>query len=299
MFPGGTPPFWGGPGGGSSGGFGGFGGMFSGGKNWLSTLGNLGYGPKGGDFGGEVAGSYRGVGGLKGGAMLAGGGILAYDGLRRGGMIGLAETTAGGALIGAKFGGPLGAAIGAGIGAAAGLVRLFIHGAEDKLIQKVKDRYAITIDKAFAKTLLEQARSFGSVDLFLGTQQARDLIWLYGESTGQRRGISDDRARGVELAQSGGSLYQAGTYVGGQGYGYGSSLPSLGSLKTFAPAQQVINVTIQADGDSTAAFLEGKTVQFIGANGRAVQAASNAATSQSAGRQAAAINLYDPLAATI
>ena len=46
-------------------------------------------------------------------AMLAAGAMLVMDGLRRGGNIGVAETTGGGALIGAKFGGPLGAAIGA------------------------------------------------------------------------------------------------------------------------------------------------------------------------------------------
>ena len=52
----------------------------------------------------------KGIGGMKGGAMLAAGAMLAMDGLRRGGKIGVAETTGGGALIGAKFGGPLGAA---------------------------------------------------------------------------------------------------------------------------------------------------------------------------------------------
>ena len=41
-------------------------------------------------------------------AALMGGALLAMDGLRRGGKIGVAETTAGGALIGYKFGGPLG-----------------------------------------------------------------------------------------------------------------------------------------------------------------------------------------------
>ena len=71
------------------------------------------------------------------------------DGLRRGGKLGVAETTGGGALIGAKFGGPLGAAIGAIAGFAAGMVRLFIKGAVEKARQKIKDLYGVDIpDKA-------------------------------------------------------------------------------------------------------------------------------------------------------
>jgi hypothetical protein len=46
-------------------------------------------------------------------AVLMASAMLAFDGLRRGGFTGMAETTAGGVMIGFKFGGPLGAAIGA------------------------------------------------------------------------------------------------------------------------------------------------------------------------------------------
>ncbi|MBL8854787.1 MAG: hypothetical protein JNK57_12545, partial [Planctomycetaceae bacterium] len=48
---------------------------------------------------------------------------------------------------GANFG-PLGAAIGAGIGAVAGTIRLFIKGAEEKIVEKVKSAYGITISKS-------------------------------------------------------------------------------------------------------------------------------------------------------
>ena len=58
----------------------------------------------------------------KSNAALMAGAMLAYDGLRRGGFTGMAETTAGGAMIGFKFGGPLGAAIGAAAGLVAGIV---------------------------------------------------------------------------------------------------------------------------------------------------------------------------------
>ena len=69
-------------------------------------------------------------------AVLMGGTLLALDGLRRGGWVGVGETTAGGALIGFKYGGPLGAAIGAGIGFAAGIVRLFVKGAQEKAARR-------------------------------------------------------------------------------------------------------------------------------------------------------------------
>jgi hypothetical protein len=75
--PGGTPPFIPAPTGAAAGstasgsadigGVASWGSMASSYKGWLTNLGNIGYGPKGGDFGGEVAGSYRGVGGAKGG----------------------------------------------------------------------------------------------------------------------------------------------------------------------------------------------------------------------------------------
>jgi hypothetical protein len=63
---------------------------------------------------------------------------LAIDGLRRGGYTGMAETTAGGAMIGYEFGGPLGAAIGAVVGLEAGIVRMFIKGAAEKAKEKIK-----------------------------------------------------------------------------------------------------------------------------------------------------------------
>jgi hypothetical protein len=297
-----TPPFWGGGGSGAGGSQGYFGGMWGNYKNGLSSLGNIGMRGKDGLPVGMTGSAGSGVGGWQGGALLAGGGVLAMDGLRRGGAVGLAQTTAGAAMIGAKFGGWEGAAIGAVVGAAAGVIRLFMKGAEEKLIQKVRDRFGVTVDKTFAKTLMEQAKAAGGVDVYLGSQQARELIWLYAESTNQRGkvGMVDDRARGVNLQQSGGSMYQSGTYVDGAAYGYSSSLASLGSLRSFTPAaQQVVQVTIQADGESTAAFLEGKTVQFLGSNARVVQAAANSAMAQSAGRIAAAINMSDPLAMTV
>ncbi len=93
-------------------------------------------------------------------AALMGGALLAMDGLRRGGKAGVAETTAGGALIGYKFGGPLGAAIGGIAGAVAGIVRLFVKGAADKAKEKIKALYGVDIaDKGMLKQIVDMAKS--------------------------------------------------------------------------------------------------------------------------------------------
>lgn len=311
-FPGATPPFWSG---GSSGtytnipgmvgvgiggngqviynqqggsGVGGWAGMLAGGKGMLASLGNLGKG---------FSASHGGVNGAAGVAMLAGGGILAYDGLRRGGLIGMAETTAGGALIGAKFGGPLGAVIGAGVGALAGFIRLFVKGAEQKTIDKVRDRYGVKIDKPFAKTLLESSKQYGGIDVYLGTAQAREAIWLYAQMTDQKKavGMVDNQARGVFLEQRGGGLYQGGVYSGGTAYGYQSSLPSIGSLTPMQPQNQTVYVSIQADGQATTSLMQGQSVQFVQSNPRLIGEAVNAATAQNSGRLQSAGQLVDPL----
>jgi hypothetical protein len=299
--PGGTPPFWGGPGGTSGGGFGGFGGMFAGGKSWLSQLGNLGMKGKDGlpiDMAGAAG---KGVGGMAGGAMLLGGGALVADGLRRGGWAGFGETTAGGALIGAKFGGPMGAAIGAAAGAAAGLIRMMFKNRDDKIVSKVRSIYGITIDKQFAKSLGEQSKG-QTLDVFLRSAAAREQIQIYADYTdqGQKMSLADNVARGVNLSQSGGTLYQSGTYVGGTAYGYSSGLASVGSLKPFTPQQaQTVYVTIQADGQATTDLLEGKTAQFVSQNGQAVQQGLASALQSSFGRMTNGAAFMDPLATRI
>ncbi|MCL4797746.1 MAG: hypothetical protein KJZ84_24490 [Bryobacteraceae bacterium] len=235
-------------------------------------------------------------------AALAGGAALGLMGLQRGGWSGLAMTTAGGAMIGYKFGGPVGAAIGAGVGAAAGFIRMLFKGRDQKLIDEVRSLYGITIDKQFARTLAEQSRG-QDLRMFLRSPQVREQIEAYAAYTGQRMASLDNTPRGVNLAQSGGVLAQAGTSVGGSLYGYASGLPSFGglSLKSFGsnPPPQIINVTIQADGQATESFLEGKTVQFVTRNGRAVQQGMGRALQASEGRTQSGTVLMDPLAAKV
>lgn len=279
--PGGTPGFAG-PVGGSGGRIGlstlaGFGGGF---KGFLSGLGNIGYGPKGGDFGGEVAGSYRGVGGWQGGAMLAGGGILAFDGLRRGGMVGLAETTAGGALIGAKFGGGLGALIGGAIGLGAGLVRLFIKGAEDKAAEKIKAVYGIDIkDKTFLRQIVDSAKQTfgGNIDLAIRSPQIRDLIQLYAMSTGQTISGLPKTMTPISFAQSGGQLVQQASYSNG------SPIDQIAANATASAG--ATNLVVRLDGQATTQLLRGEAVQAVADNPKVSQQAVMAAARSNSGRR--------------
>jgi hypothetical protein len=236
-------------------------------------------------------------------AALLGGGLLAMDGLRRGGWTGLAETTAGGALIGFKYGGPLGAAIGAAAGATAGFLRLFMKGSDQKAIDKIRDLYKVTVDKGFARSVVEMAKSSfgGNLEAAVRSVQVRDMVFEYAMATGQNAGLADSKPRGVWMTQQGGVLSQSGFTMNGQQYGYASSLPGLGDLRTpqQQPQQQVIHVTIQADGESTERFLEGKTVKFVRNNEGAVTSSFNAGISKSLGRTAALTALSDPMAVKI
>jgi hypothetical protein len=172
----------------------------------------------------------RGIGGWQGGALLAGGSILALEGLRRGGWSGVAMTTAGGAMIGAKFGGPLGAVIGAGAGFVAGLARLFVKSAEEKAREKIKALYGVDIsDKGLLKQIVDTAKQAfgGNLDVAIRSQQIRDLVQLYAMSTGQPTRGMPATVHPLDIVQTGGSLYQS------PGYSNGTALPGLGGLPTL------------------------------------------------------------------
>ena len=263
----------------------------SGWKDMLTNLGNFGFKPERWSM--NEAGNMtkianaKGIGGMKGGALLAAGAMLAMDGLRRGGKIGVAETTAGGALIGAKFGGPLGAAIGAVAGFAAGMVRLFIKGAVEKAREKIKDLYGVDIpDKAVLQQIVDTAKQSygGNLDMAIRTQQIRDLIQLYAMSTGQATKGMPATVHPLDLVQSGGSLYQS------PGYSNGASLPGMGGLPTLdsiggGVASGAGPVVIQLDGPATTSLLRGEAVQAIASNPRVVAGASMSAVRSNAGRR--------------
>lgn len=297
--PGGTPPFLPGGagasgGGGASGGFG-TGGMLSG-ANWAASLANL------KSFAG-IGGSIQLAPGVattwqaatmgqklasigKSNAALLGGGLLIYEGLRRGGAAGVGMSAAGGAMIGFKYGGPLGAAIGGIAGAAAGIVRLFIKGAQEKAREKIKAVYGVDIsDRAILKQIVETAKSAygGNLDVAIQSQQVRELVELYAMTTGQSFGGKSTQVQPVSLVQSGGSLFQAPNYSNGTALSSLGGLPSLDAIGRGAPSGGglVVNITVPGAKE----FFEKETVRVVVENPRAVQSATMTATKQNAGRR--------------
>jgi hypothetical protein len=117
--------------------------------------------------------------------------------------------------------------------------------------------------------------------------------------TNQRMGALDNTPRGVSLEQRGGTLYQAGGYVNNQLSGYSSSLPSLGNLSVLQPApSQPVTLSIKLDGQATSDIMEGKAVEVIASNPRAVHASASAAMRSSFGRRDTARTTLDPFLVT-
>jgi hypothetical protein len=210
-------------------------------------------------------------------AALLGGATLALMGLQRGGVSGLAMTTAGGAMIGFKYGGPLGAAIGAGVGAVAGLVRLFVKGAQEKAREKIKATYGVDIrEKNILAEIVNIAKQGfgGNLDMAIRSQQIRDLVELYALSTGQSTSGLPATVRPVSLLQQGGSLFQSSSG--------GLVLDRIGGgAPSSAAAPTVINITVPGAKE----FFEKETVRVVVENPRAVQSAAMTATKASAGRR--------------
>ena len=245
--------------------------------------------------------SARGVGGMAGGAMLMGGGMLAFDGLRRGGWLGAAETTGGGALIGAKFGGPVGAAIGAGIGFAAGMIRMAFKSATDKMRKRVKEMTGIDVkEKSVLQSMVEGAKAFGNFDLYINSKAGQELIELYAQNTNQKF-KSKFYGQNLTMVQSGGSLYEMPAFYGnGQTLNPLTSLPGLGfsssidSLSLSGSSTGSTTVTLQIDGAATTKLMQGEAVNVIANNPRLIASSANAASRSSFGRQDQQINLLDP-----
>ena len=223
----------------------------------------------------------------KSNAALMAGAMLAFDGLRRGGFTGMAETTAGGAMIGFKFGGPLGAAIGAAAGLVAGIVRLFVKGAEEKAKAKIKALYSIDIsDKGVLKQIVDTAKSAfgGNLDLAIRSPQIRDLIQLYAMTTGQKPTGMPGTVTPLSLVEMGGSLFQSSSYSNGSSLPGLSGLPSLDKIGGGTPSAAgptVINITVPGAKE----FFEKETVRVVVENPRAVQSAAMTATKANAGRR--------------
>jgi hypothetical protein len=295
--PGGTPGFAGpvgsGPGAGSGGGMGGFGGfanMAGGAKDYLTQLGNIG-GPQryAMDAAGNMTKLSKGVGGTGGGALLAGGGMLVMDGLRRGGWAGVGETTAGGAMIGFKYGGPIGGVIGAVAGFAAGMIRRLWKSPEEQVKAEVQKVYKITIkEKGILKQIVDisKANFGGDIRLAVASPQVRELVELYAQTTGKNMAFAP-QMRSVTLGMSGGQFTEMAQFrANGDRMSFQTSLGSgsLDRIGSGTASNGPMNVTIKLDGQATTDLMEGKAVDAIVNNPRAVQAASSTAMRASMGR---------------
>jgi hypothetical protein len=193
----------------------------------------------------------------KSNAALMGGAMLLMDGLRRGGKLGVAESSAGGALIGFKYGGPIGALIGGIAGAVAGIVRLFIKGAQEKAREKIKATYGVDIsDKGLLKQIVDLAKqSFGgNLDMAIRSQPVRDLVELYAMSTGQKPNGLAGSTRPLDLVQSGGLLSQP------TGYFNGTALDRIGGGTPSAAPPIVIPLQIDSKAVGTVIIQNGRLV---------------------------------------
>jgi hypothetical protein len=270
----GTPPFVGGGSGG------GMGSIFSGGLSGLGTnFANFAMSPAGALAGAGIFGMGIKRGGASGLAMSAGGGWLAGAGI--------------GSMIGGPLGGAIGAAVGLGAGIVTGIFGLFRKSPEEKLKEKIKQAYGVTIrDKGVLQQILSIAQSFGgNLDMTIRNREVVELIQLYAQMTNQTMRGAPKQMTSATLIQSGGSLSMAASYTNGT--------PSMGSLPgagidnvraTGATGGTVINITVPGAKE----FFEKETVTVIAKNGRAVATANASAATGNFGRTQMAATLLKP-----
>lgn len=277
----GTPPFV--PSSGSTGGGGGIG-SFLNLKALKSFFGQGGSHLQDLAAGGKAGFSWSGLGHSN--AALLGGGLLAMYGLKRGGLSGLAMTTAGGAMIGFKYGGVMGAAIGAAAGLGAGLIRLFIKGATEKARAKVRATYGIDIsDKGVLQQIVDMAKQGfgGNLDMAIRSEAVRDLVELYAMTTGQSTKGLPAKMTPMTMVQSGGSLSQQ---AGGGSSLFGTSVAGFDRIGSTGPI--VVNVTvpeITVSSPNAHELLTTGVLKIVQQNPKAVQGSVMTATRANAGRR--------------
>ena len=242
------------------------------------------------DAGGGLSGGIQGV--AKSPAAGAAGMMLAMNGLvgsRRGTWGGIAESTAGGALIGEQIGGPLGAAIGAGAGFLAGVgEKLFgVESPENEAKRLVKQLYSISIDNSMAKQIagIAQQKYAGHVSIAVRDPDVRKMLMLYSEATGQKMPLSATTPQSGSLAEMGGKLYQQATYVNGTPYTFQSNLPVAGGYSTGTyPAPGPMTLQVNVAGQGAAQFVAGQVVtpEFVQSQWSSAAAASNGRLQNSA-----------------
>jgi hypothetical protein len=236
-------------------------------------------------------------------SLMAGAGLF-MDGIRRGGALGMAESTGGGALVGFKYGGPLGAVIGGIAGAVAGGLRWAIGGDDDytHASKLIKQLYGIDIPKNSdtIKQILAMAKQSygGAISVAVRSKEVRDLVQLYADSTGQKSNLFAGSVRSASLIQSGGSLYQGAQYYNGSPYTFESSLatlgPSGGTLPTGNPFAGGGGTSIHLDAQQTVDLWRTGTTQAIAGDPRGVARAAVSGNGLSSARLNSAVTSMSP-----
>jgi len=255
-----------------------------------------------GEGGAKAPGGFNLKGLGKSDAMAMGGMMLLQNGLGRNNALGLAEDVGGGAMVGFKCGGPIGAAVGAGVGGILGGLRM--SGAwqtfDEQVKSQVHKRYGLVISKPMATEIagLVKQKFGGQIDMAISSDEVMTMLELYAKSTGQNFPLRNT-VRPLYLTQTGGHLQQQASYDNGSRIGFQSGMQTMGGPlnkiigSTSGPSNPG-NISLALDGKSSAAFLQGQTVDAINQNPRAVQSASISAASGSWGRQEQAGMLTEP-----
>lgn len=261
----GTPPFVGGGSGG------GMGSIFSGGLSGMGTsFTNFAMSPAGALAGVGIFAAGAKRGGALGLGMSVGGGFLAGAGI--------------GSMIAGPYGAGIGAAIGLGVGLTSGIIGLFRKSPEEKLKEKIRSAYGVTIrDKGVLQQILSIAQGFGgNLDMTIRNREVVELISLYAQTTNQAMRGAPKQMTSATLIQSGGSLSMAASYTNGSvtmGNLPGAGIDNVRA--TGASGGTVINISIPGAKD----FFEKETTSVIARNGRVVSTANAKAAASNYGRR--------------
>jgi hypothetical protein len=246
---------------------------------------------------GTSGGKITGVNGLAGAALMAGGSMLAEQGLlgsSRGTWGGVAEGTAGGAAIGFTMGGPLGAAIGAaaGFGIGVGEKIAGVESPQAEAHRLIKNIYSVDIptNSGTVKQVVQIAQSQfgGTISVAVRSPSVRQLVMLYSEATGQKMPLSASTPYAGSLVESGSSLYQQASFQNNAWHTYASNLPTLGNLGgTTYPTTPGPNTSAGTGGTYLSLNINGTpiTADFVADQSMAAQNASYGRTQQSANLQ--------------
>jgi len=204
--------------------------------------------------------------------------------------------------------GPAGWIAAAGIGAFVGLSGLLFKSATQQAHDKIKSVYGVDIsDNGILNQIVQMAKQGfgGNLDVAIRSEQVRQLIELYAMTTGQNSKGIVDHAVASTFANVNGQLTQQASYFNGSPVLPGDLNSRIG-LPTLVNGNYVYSqsvtganvvpqsISLQLDGDSSAAFLQGQTVAAIAGNPRAVSNANVQGQAQSAARRGAAAQVLAP-----